>query len=64
MGFPVGAEQRQRISGQGHITVLGTLAAVDMDLEALAIDVSDLQGEGFMEPEAQAVDGGEVDVVV
>jgi hypothetical protein len=35
-----------------------------MDLEALAIDVRDLQGEGFMEPESQAVDGGEVDLVV
>jgi hypothetical protein len=37
---------------------------MDMDLETLAIDVRDLEGEGFMEPEAQAIDGGEVDVVV
>jgi hypothetical protein len=29
-----------------------------MDLEALAIDVGNLQDEGFMEPEAQALDGG------
>jgi hypothetical protein len=35
-----------------------------MDLEALAIDVGDLEEEGFLEPEAQAVDGGEVDLVV
>src|SRR5215475_7012210 len=35
-----------------------------MDLEALAIDVGDLQEEGFMEPESQAIDGGEVDLVV
>ena len=35
-----------------------------MDLEALAIDVGDLQGEGFMEPESSARDGGEGDVVV
>jgi hypothetical protein len=37
---------------------------MDMDEEARAINVRDLEGEGFMEPEAQAVDGGEVDVVV
>src|SRR5438874_1691351 len=35
-----------------------------MDLEALAIDVGDLQGEGFMESESQARDSGEVDLVV
>jgi hypothetical protein len=35
-----------------------------MDLEARAIDVRDLEVEGFMEPESQAVDGGEVDLVV
>jgi hypothetical protein len=35
-----------------------------MDLEALAIDVRDLEGEGFMEPESQAIDGGEVHLVV
>jgi hypothetical protein len=35
-----------------------------MDLEALTIDVRDLEEEGFMEPVAQAVDDGEVDVVV
>jgi hypothetical protein len=35
-----------------------------MDLEALAIDIGDLKGQGFMEPEAQAIDGGEVDLVV
>src|SRR5881628_2106324 len=37
---------------------------MDMDLKALAIDVRDLEEEGFMEPEAQAIDGGKVDLVV
>ena len=64
MGFPVGAEQCQGICGQGDVPVFGALAAVDMDLEALAIDVGDLQVQGFMEPESQAIDGGEVDLVV
>jgi hypothetical protein len=35
-----------------------------MDLEALAIDVRDLQEEGFMEPEFHAIDGGEGDLGV
>jgi hypothetical protein len=64
MGFPVGSQQSQCIFGQGDVPVLGALAAVDMDLETLAIDVRDLEREGFMEPEAQAIDGGEVDLIV
>jgi hypothetical protein len=35
-----------------------------MDLEALAIDVGTLQGEGFMESESHTRDGGEGDLVV
>jgi hypothetical protein len=64
MGFPGGAQQSQRLGGQGDVPVLGALAAVDMDLEALAVNSGDLQGEGFMEPEAQALDGGEGDLIV
>ena len=64
MSFPVGAEQSEGLFGQRDVPVFGALAAVDMDLEALAIDVGDLEGEGCMEPKSQAVDGGEVDLVV
>jgi hypothetical protein len=64
MGFPGGAEQREGLLGQGDVAVFGALAAVDMDLEALAINVGDLQEEGFMEPQSQAIDGGKVDLVV
>jgi hypothetical protein len=64
MGFPVSAEQGQCLFGQGNIPVFGALAAVDMDLETWAIDVGDLQEEGFVESESQAIDGGEVDLVV
>jgi hypothetical protein len=64
MGFPEGAEEREGIDGQGDVAVFGTLATMDMDLEALAIDVRDLEAEGFMEPEAQARDRGEGDLVV
>jgi hypothetical protein len=37
---------------------------MDLDLEARAVHIGDLEEEGFMEPEAQAINGGEVDVVV
>ena len=64
MGGPVGAEQREGLGGQGDVPVFGALAAVDMDLEALAIDVRDLEEESFMEPESQTIDGSEVDLIV
>jgi hypothetical protein len=64
MGFPIGTEQREGLGGQRDVPVFGALAAGDMDLKALAIDVGDLQGQGFMEPEAETRDGGEGDLVV
>ena len=64
MGFPGGAEQREGLCRQGDVAGFGALASVEMDLEALDIEVGDLRGEGFMEPEAQAIDGGEGDLVV
>jgi hypothetical protein len=35
-----------------------------MDLEALALAVRDLEGEGVRKPESQALDGGEGDLMV
>jgi hypothetical protein len=64
MGFPGGAEQRQRLDGQGDLAVFGALPTVDLDLEALSIDVGDLQEEGFVKPESQARDRGEGDLVL
>ena len=64
MGFPVGAEQREGLGGQRDVPVLGALPTMDMDLEALPVNIRDLEGEGFMEPEAQAIDRGEVDLIV
>jgi hypothetical protein len=52
MGFPIGAEQREGLGGQRDVAVFGALAAMDMDLQALTIDVGDLKGQGFMEPKA------------
>jgi hypothetical protein len=64
VGFPVGAEQREGLGGQGDVAVFGALAAMDMALEAWAIDVGDLEEEGFVEPESQAIDRGEGDLVM
>jgi len=64
VGFPVGAEQCERLFGQGDVPVLGVLPAMDMDLKAVPVNIGDLQGQSFMEPESQAIDGGEVDLVV
>ena len=52
MRFPGGAEQREGLGGQGDVAVFGALAAMDMDLETWAIDVGDLQEEGFVESES------------
>jgi len=63
MGCPEGAEESAGSDGQGDVPVFGPLATRDLALEALAIDVRDLEAEGCMEPEAQAIDGGAVDRV-
>src|SRR5262249_32970076 len=64
MGFPGGAEQREGLGGQGGVPGFGALTTMGMDLVALACDVRDVEEEGFMEPEAQALDGDAGDLVV
>ena len=64
MGFPVGSQPSEALLGQRDVAVFGTLSPVDMNLEALAIDIRDLEVEGFVEPESQARDGGAGDLVV
>lgn len=44
---PIPAKQLKGFRGHGNIAVLGALAAMDMDHVPLAVDVGDLQGEGF-----------------
>jgi hypothetical protein len=64
MGCPGGAQQRQRCFGQGDGAVCGARAAVDLDQEARRVDVSNLEVEPLVEPESQAIDSGEVDLIV
>ena len=64
VGFPGGAQQREGLSGQGDVAVLGALATLDLDLEALPINGRDLEEAGFMEPESQAINGGAGGLIV
>jgi hypothetical protein len=57
-GCPGGAEPREGLCGQGDVAVFGPRATGAMDLEALAIQVGDVQGQGCMEPKASTRDGG------
>src|SRR5262249_26420113 len=52
MGLPVGAEQRAGVFGPGDVPVLGALAAVDMALKPVAVNIGDLKVKGFLEPQA------------
>jgi hypothetical protein len=63
-GLPGGAPPPQGLCRQGDVSVFGALATLDLDLEALIIDVRDLKRKRLMEPEAQARDGGQGDLVV
>jgi hypothetical protein len=63
MSEPVLAQQMEGGLGQRDVTILGTLAAVDMDHHAPAVDVGDFEMAGFVKAQAAGVDGGEKDVV-
>ena len=49
---------------QGYIAVLGALAPVHVDHEAVSVEVRDLEKEPVVEAESEAIDRGEVHAVV
>src|SRR5262249_34045455 len=63
-GFSVGAGEGEGRCGEGGVPGFWALSAVGMDPEALPPHIRGPQGKGFMESESQAIDGGEVDLVV
>jgi hypothetical protein len=63
-GCPGGAQQREGLGRQGDGAVVGALATLDRDLEALSVKSGDLQGEGGMAPQAPPLDRGAVDLGV
>jgi hypothetical protein len=60
---PVAAQQNEGGLRQRDVAVLGTLAAVDMDHHAPAVDVGDFEVARFVKAQAAGVDGGEKNVV-
>jgi hypothetical protein len=64
VGSPVSSKQSEGICGQGDIAVFSAFASVDMDDHTLRVNVGNLKVEGFMEPKSQAIDSGEVDLIV
>ena len=57
-------KRHKRAGWQRDEPVLGALAAMDVDEHAGAVDVAELKGESFLEPQAQRVDGPEEGAVV
>ena len=64
VGFPGGSQQVEGAIGQGDVAVLGALTPVHVDHVARAIDIAHVQGEGLVEAQSTAVEGGEVDAMV
>lgn len=64
VGDPMLAKRRQCAGWQRDEPVLGALAAMDVDEHAGAVDVAQLKGESFLEPQAQRVDGPEEGAIV
>ncbi len=58
---PVLSQQIERRSGKWNIAILGALASMHVDHHSLGIDVAHLQIEPFLHPQAERVDGPEVD---
>ena len=64
MSGPMRRERRERAGWQRDEPILGSLATVDVDEHAGAVDVAEFQGQPFLEPQAQGVDGPEEGAVV
>jgi len=64
VGEPIAAQEMESGLGQRDIAVLGTLATVDMDHHAGAIDIGDFEIKAFVKPWAAGVHGRKINVVV
>ena len=64
MGYPITAKQLIGLLRKGNIAILGALASMNMDHHSFAVDVGDLQGECFRDPQSASIDGGKASVVL
>jgi hypothetical protein len=64
VGYPVAAKQLIGVLRKGNVAVLGSVATMDMDHPSLAVNVEDLQGQCFGDPQTAGIDGGKASVVV
>jgi len=72
VGHPIAAQQVEGGLGKRHVAIpstssgqaLGTLATVDMDHHAAAVDIGDFEMESFVKPQATGVDGGKIGIVL
>lgn len=64
VALPVIAQRVEGMLRQWHIAVFCTFSPVHVDAHALAVDVVNLEMEGFMEPEAARINGGQIGFVL
>ena len=64
MRYPVFSKQSKRVLGKGQESVLRPLAAMDMDLHSLAVDIGYLEKETFLEPQSEGIHREKVRVVM
>ncbi len=64
VGPPIAAEQKEGRLREGHIAILGSLSTVDMDHQAVGVDIGDFEMETFVKSEAAGIDGGKIGVIL
>lgn len=64
MRYPVFSEQSKRVLGKGQESILCPLAAMDMDLHPLAVDIGYLEAESLLEPQSEGIHREKVSVVM
>jgi len=64
MSNPILAQQIQDGFGQGHITVFPPFSMADVQQEAIAVDVGDLQVQSFLQTQPTGIDGAQADPIM
>ena len=62
--LPVIAQSIEGGFGQRYVSVFSAFTPMDMNAHALCVNVGYLKEEGFMEPQAACVNGGQVGFIL